>query len=76
VVGGNEEREGEAWLLPVRTSRRWTEERRGDVLADEAPKKGGASSSWSRRSWLCGRRDVEAEEDMARAKEKVGSGEA
>jgi len=64
--------EGGGRLASLRTSRRWTEERRGEVLAEEAPKKGGVSSwSWSRRSWLCGRRDVEAE-DMA----KEGGGEA
>ena len=64
----------EGRLASLRTSRRWMEERRGEVLAEDAPKKGDASSSWwSRRSWLCGRRDVEAE-DMA-AKEKEG-GEA
>lgn len=51
-------------------SRRWTEERRGDKLADEAPKKGGALSFRSRSSWLRGHIDVEAEEDM-----EVGKGE-
>ncbi len=45
------------------------------MLADEAPKRGGASSLRSRRSWLCGHRYVEAEEDMAPG-EGEGGGEA